>query len=468
MNRPIYSIKQKALKINIEDKVYGTLAEIGGGQEVARAFFQAGGASQTIAKSISAYDKTFSDHYYNNHESGRYVSQDRLLKMLYKEYSDLTEILVDEKHNDSLFFAFANTVEILNYHKTNQAHGWMGVRFQYSSREKPNEVLVHFNLLENDALLQQYTLGSLGVNLIYACFHHVFYPNSFMQSIMDNLDSHRVEIDMVSMKGPDLDYVDNRLLGVQLVKNGMTNVVMFDSSGNIAQAADLVYKKDIIAIRGSFRPITHVGFDMVRTSKQMLEREGNYKDETSLLLCEITMRNLFSSGELDERDFLARVDLLTGMGLNVMVSNYMYFYRISEYFNQFTINRLRMVIGVPTLKNLVQKQYYADLKGGVMEAFGRLFAQNVKLYVYPLLENKRLQTGKLLNVDEELFYLYQHLLNNEQIIDLENVDRAFQGIFTRDVLKMIQNGDPGWEEMMPNFVANQIKTNKLFGYLDSK
>jgi hypothetical protein len=388
--------------------------------------------------------------------------------MLNKEYSDLTEILVDEKHNDTLFFAFANTVEILNYHKTNQAHGWMGVRFQYSSREKPNEVLVHFNLLENDALLQQYTLGSLGVNLIYACFHHVFYPNSFMQSIMDNLDSHRVEIDMVSMKGPDLDYVDNRLLGVQLVKNGMTNVVMFDSSGNIAQAADLVYKKDIIAIRGSFRPITHVGFDMVRTSKQMLEREGNYKDETSLLLCEITMRNLFSSGELDERDFLARVDLLTGMGLNVMVSNYMYFYRISEYFNQFTINRLRMVIGVPTLKNLVQKQYYADLKGGVMEAFGRLFAQNVKLYVYPLLENKRLQTGKLLNVDEELFYLYQHLLNNEQIIDLENVDRAFQGIFTRDVLKMIQNGDPGWEEMMPNFVANQIKTNKLFGYLDSK
>ncbi len=468
MNRPIYSIKQKALKINIEDKVYGTLAEIGGGQEVARAFFQAGGASQTIAKSISAYDKTFSDHYYNNHELGRYVSQDRLVKMLNKEYSDLTEILVDEKHNDTLFFAFANTVEILNYHKTNQAHGWMGVRFQYSSREKPNEVLVHFNLLENDALLQQYTLGSLGVNLIYACFHHVFYPNSFMQSIMDNLDSHRVEIDMVSMKGPDLDYVDNRLLGVQLVKNGMTNVVMFDSSGNIAQAADLVYKKDIIAIRGSFRPITHVGFDMVRTSKQMLEREGNYKDETSLLLCEITMRNLFSSGELDERDFLARVDLLTGMGLNVMVSNYMYFYRISEYFNQFTINRLRMVIGVPTLKNLVQKQYYADLKGGVMEAFGRLFAQNVKLYVYPLLENKRLQTGKLLNVDEELFYLYQHLLNNEQIIDLENVDRAFQGIFTRDVLKMIQNGDPGWEEMMPNFVANQIKTNKLFGYLDSK
>ncbi len=468
MEREIFSTKQKAVKINIEDKVYGTLAEIGGGQEVARAFFQAGGASGTVAKSISAYDKTFSDYYYNANKPGRYVSEDRLSKMLDKEYQDLQNVITKNVDEETLFFAFADTVETLNYSKTNSPHGWMGVRFQVSDRDQPNEIHIHFNLLEKDTALQQYTLGSLGVNLIYACFHHHKYPNAFLQSLMDNLDKYRIEIDMVSMKGPDLDYVDNRLLGVQLVKNQMTNVVMFDKNGNIGRPADMIYKKNIIAIRGSFRPITYVGFDMIKTAIHMLKREGFYSKESTIVLCEITMRNLMSSGELDERDFLARVDILNGMNQNVMVSNYSYFYKLTDYFNKFTINKLRVVIGVPTLKNLVQRKYYADLKGGLMEAFGKLFAENVKLYVYPLIENKRLQTGKLLNVEEDLFYLYQHLLNNDKIVDLENVNRAWQGIFARNVLKMIQNGEEGWETMMPKFVSNQIKEHKLFGYQEKK
>ncbi len=465
MKRIIYSTKQKAVKINIEDSVFGTLAEIGGGQEVARAFFQAGGASGTVAKSISAYDKTFSDYYYNNNKPGRYVSSDRLEKMLNKEYLDLQNVITNKVNNETFFFSFADTVETLNYHKTNSSHGWMGMRFQISDREEPNEVKIHFNLKENDATLQQYTLGTLGINLIYACFHLYKSPNSFLQSLMDNLDFFRIEIDTVSMSGPDLDYVDNRLLGVQLVKNGMTHAVIFNKEGKISRIGDMVYKKNVIAIRGSFRPITYVGFDMIKSSIHMLKREEKEYDKTkTVVLCEITMRNLMANGELDERDFLARVDILNGMNQNVLISNYTYFYRLTEFFNKYTINKLRVVVGVPTLKNLVQAKYYKDLKGGLMEAFGKLFAKNVKLYVYPLIENKRLQTGRLLNVDENIFYLYQHLLNNDKIVDLENINRSWQGIFARDALRMIQNGEKGWEKMMPVFISKQIKRENLFGY----
>ena len=467
MSREILSTKQKALKINIEADVYGTLAEIGGGQEVARAFFQAGGASGTLAKSISAYDKTFSDALYNNNKVGRYVSDDRLVKMLSKEYDDLLNIISEQRNPDTAFFTFADTVETLNYLKTNQGQGWMGVRFQGSKRKQPNEVIIHFRLLENDALLQQYTLGTLGVNLIYACFYHNDDPNVFLQSLMDNLDTFRIDVDMIRMKGPDLDYIDNRLLGVQLVKNGMTHAVMFDKDGIVQQPADMLYKKDIIAIRGSFRPITHVGFDMIKTSIEMLKKEEIYDKEKTITICEITMRNLLSSGEFDERDFLARVDILNGMGQNVMVSNYMYFYRLTNYFNSFKIGNLRVVIGVPTLRNLVQKKYYEDLKGGLMEAFGKLFAENVKLYVYPLMEDKKIHTGRFLQVEQNIFYLYQHLLNNDKIVDLENVNRRWQGIFAREVLKKIQSGNKDWEEAMPEFTVKFIKKNKLFGYKEA-
>ncbi|MCK5774544.1 MAG: hypothetical protein KAH25_00120 [Bacteroidales bacterium] len=463
MSREILSTKQKALAINIESDVYGTLAEIGGGQEVARAFFQAGGTSGTLAKSISAYDKTFSDALYNNNEVGRYVSDDRLRKMLHKEYQDLLNIISEQKDPNTALFSFADTVETLNYMKTNEGQGWMGVRFQKSSRQDPNEVIIHFRLLENDALLQQYTLGTLGVNLIYACFHFSDDPNSFLKSLMDNLDSFRIDINMIRMKGPDLDFIDNRLLGVQMVKNGMTHAVMFDTDGNVQQPADMLYKKDIIAIRGSFRPITHVGFDMIKTSIEMLENEGIYDKDKTLTICEITMRNLMSSGEFDERDFLARVDILNGMGQNVMVSNYMYFYRLTNFFNSFKIGNLRVVVGVPTLRNLVQKKYYDDLRGGLMEAFGQLFAENVKLYVYPLMENKKINTGRFLKVDQDIFYLYQHLLSNDKIVDLENVNRRWEGIFAREVLKKIQDGDPSWVNSMPEYIVDYIKENSLFG-----
>lgn len=337
--------KRKALDINLTSSIYGTLAEIGGGQEVARSFFQAGGASGTIAKSISAYDKTFSDHLYNNNQSGRYVSEERLNLMLSHEFNQLTEILDNSKKENSCFFVFADTVETLNYSKTNQGHGWLGVQFQLKPNEKPNKVIVHVNLKENDQLLQQYTLGTLGVNLIYACFHFTQDPNQFLLSLLDNLDTDRADINMVSMSGPSLSHIDNRLLSVRLVKNCMTNATMFDRNGNVQQASDMLYKKNVLAFRGSFRPITYAGLDMLKTSFELFRKDVTYNAKNTLSMCEITVNNLLYEGDFDEKDFLDRVDLLNAVGLNVMISNFKEYYRLSQYFSQFKIQKLRVVMG---------------------------------------------------------------------------------------------------------------------------
>lgn len=345
MSRVVLSTKQKAVKINIEDDVYGILAEIGGGQEVARAFFQAGGASGSLAKSISAYDKNFSDSLYNDGIPGRYVSEDRLTKMLSKEYDDLVKTIDNQKNINTQFFAFADTVETLNYRKDNKGHGWMGVRFQIGNRKKPNDVIIHFQLLENDGLLQQYTLGILGVNLIYACIHYINNSVDFLSSLMDNLDNHRIDINMIRMTGEDINHIDNRLLGLQLVKLGMTQAVVFDKNGNVQQPSDMLYKKDVIVIRGSFRPITYVGFDMIKTSYQHFKRADGFSKENTLTLCEITLNNLMSDGIFDESDFLARVDILNGMRQNVLISNYQYFYKLVDHLNQFKLGRIRVVMG---------------------------------------------------------------------------------------------------------------------------
>ncbi|HBF88777.1 MAG TPA: nicotinate-nucleotide adenylyltransferase [Bacteroidales bacterium] len=466
MEREILSQKNKALKINLDSTTYGTIAEIGGGQEVARAFFQAGGASGTVAKTISAYDKTFSDAIYNNYKSGRHVSENRLDKMLKKEYSELVRILIVERCSDTRFFAFANTVETINYNKSNQGHGWLGIKFQLKSCGEPNEVVIHVRLLENDSLLQQYTLGILGINLIYACFYHWYNPNDFLQSLMDNLSRDRVEINMARMSGPDLDYVDNRLLSVQLVKNGMTNVVIFDRNGKVKSAADMLYKQNVLVFRGSFRPITYVGFDMLKTSYALFKKElGNNKDK-SVVLCEMTLNNLLDKGEFDERDFLDRVNILNGMGQNVMISDYKEFYKLISYFSEFKIKELRLLLGIPVLRKVFDEKYYANLKGGIVEAFGRLFIQNLKIYVYPALdvETDKIKTVEKMDIPENIRFLVKHLLENQKILNVPNVKKERLHITSKQVLAKIKAKDKTWEDLVPKYVSDFIKEKKLFCY----
>ncbi|HSH51806.1 MAG TPA: hypothetical protein VK982_08815, partial [Bacteroidales bacterium] len=397
MEREIYSTKRKALLLNLDTSIYGSIAEIGGGQEVARAFFQAGGASGTIAKTISAYDKTFSDHFYNKGESGRYVSLNRLEKMLDEEYYELKTILEDKRNAHVRFFSFANTVETINFQKSNHGHGWLGIKFELSNPDEPNEVIIHVRLLENDAVLQQYTLGILGVNLIFACYRYTDNPNLFLQSLLDNLDTNRVEITMAQMSGHDLSYVDNRLLCVQLVKNGMTPAVMFDRYGNVHQPSDFLYKKNALVLRGRFRPITYVGFDILKTSYSLFKEDKNFSPENTLQICEITLNNLLEKGEINERDFLDRVDILNGMGQNVLVSSFKEFYKLVDYFGRFKIYNLRVILGVPTFKKVLEKKYYIHLRGGILEAMGRMFPNDTRFYIYPALDRN---SGKVLLVDD--------------------------------------------------------------------
>jgi hypothetical protein len=302
MDDELLTTVQKALAINLDDSIYGSFAEIGAGQEVARSFFQAGGASGTIARSISAYDMAVSDSIYGKTPDGRYVSEDRLIKMLYYEYGNLLNLLYDKNRND--FFSFANTVSALNYHKDNYSHGWMGIRYQLHNNSEWNQIIVHFRLWENDNQLQQRTVGIIGVNLIYAAYFYHSEPLKLLRSLMDSTSADRVTFDMLSVKGPDLDYIDNRLLAVQLVRNKMSEASMFDRNGNVQQPSDMLYKKNILLLRGSFRPITYVGFDMLKTGFHMLKQDVDFKKENTVALCEITMDNLLADGTFHEKDFL--------------------------------------------------------------------------------------------------------------------------------------------------------------------
>lgn len=466
MEREILSTNRKALRLNLDNTIYGSLAEIGGGQEVARNFFQAGGASGTVAKTISAYDKQFSDKLYNKNKKGRYVSEGRLLKMLRTEYDDVVNLLLKERHDKCRFFAFANTVETLNYRKDNISHGWLGMRFQLRAGSEANEVVMHVNLLENDALLQQQTLGILGVNLIFACYHFNDRPNVFLKSLLDNLSRDRVEISLVRMSGPELKYVDNRLLSVQLVSNRMTPATMFDRNGDVQQPSDMLYKKNVMAFRGSFRPITYVGFDMLKTSFSIFKKDEDYVKENTISLCEMTLNNLLEKGKLDERDFLDRVDMLNGMGQNVMVSNFREYYKLVSYFSQFKIKNLRVVIGIPTFLNVLDKKYYSDLKGGILEAFGKLFVKNMKLYVYPTRDESTgdIITSQNIPLPEDLKYLYKYLIENRKIIDIKSVKKDKLHIKAKEVLCMIKSGKEGWEELVPVYIEDFIKKNKIFGY----
>jgi nicotinamide mononucleotide adenylyltransferase len=466
MEREVYSIKRKALMLNLDTTKYGTIAEIGGGQEVARHFFQAGGASGTIAKTISAYDKTFSDHLYNEGKSGRYVCLPRLEMMLTAEYNDLLNVLDSKREPNTKFFSFANTVETLNYKKDNQGSGWLGVKFELSTPGKPNEVVIHVRLRENDGLLQQNTLGDIGVNLIFACFYYHKTPNTFLQSLLDNLDTDRVEITMARMTGPDLEYVDNRLLCLQLVKNKMTQAVVFDRYGDVTQPSDFLYKKNAIVLRGRFRPITYVGFDILKTSFALFKTEQGYSRDNTLQICELTLNNLLEEGEINERDFLDRVDLLNGMGQNVLVSNFREFYQLVDYLGQFKLNNLRIVVGMPTFKKVLEKEYYAHMRGGILEAMGRMFPNNTRFYVYPSLnkDTKQLQLVDDVEMEPDVRHIFNYLVDNKKIRNLRKAKPEWLYISSQEVLKLISKGDSKWEKMVPKYVSETIKKKGLFGY----
>ncbi len=453
--------KEKALQLNLDEKIYGTIAEIGGGQEVADHFFKAGAASGTIAKTMSAYDMTFSDAIYG--KCDRYVCEEKLMKMLNREYSLLSQRL-SHRAKKSHFFAFSNTVEVLNYSKTNEGHGWIGLRFQKHPNSEPNDCIIHVLLKDSDALWQQEVLGRVGVNLIHACFTFNE-AEEIINSLADNLHKGRLEIDFFRIEGPDFHHVDNRLMSLKLVKNGLTHATMFDPKGNVLLPSETLYKRNIFVLRGRFKPVTHVNVDMMLSGMRAFRKEQDVEISKIISICELTLNDLALEGKVDETDFLDRVDLLCLLGQNVMISNYQEHYKLAAYLSQFTRRkRIGIVLGYNNLVRIFDEKYYENLNGGILESFSRLFGSNVKLYVYPTLEPG---TGKILetssfNPPAHLEKLYSYLKENQKISDLKGAKVENMHIISDDVHAMIERGDPGWEQFVPNKVADAIHKNHFF------
>lgn len=461
----IPSIKDKALRINLNENIYGTFAEIGAGQETVRHFFRAGGSSGTIAKATSAYDKDFSDVIYGIEADGRYVTESRLKKMLSHEVNLIEKRLSRAKHPNKMFFSYANTVATIDFAKQFKGHGWVGIRFQIEPNEDYNDIILHIRFKETDVRLQQETLGVLGVNLIYSAYYKHNDPKKILRYLYDHLDKDQLEIDTINFSGPCFATVDNRLMSLQLVKNGMTDAVIFDPQARNVLPAAILYKKNILTLRGSFRPVTKVNMDMYKESLKMFLNENKVDAENTLVIFEITLSNLRSDGEIDERDFMDRAELLCSLGQTVMISNFQEYYRVVEYFSNYTKARMGLAMGVNNLVDIFDEKYYRHLSGGILEAFGKLFYRDMKVYLYPMIgENGEILNSETLRVHPRMKELYKFFKFNGKVVDITNYDPENLEVFSREVLKMIGQNKPGWERMLPPGVAEIIKKKSLFGY----
>jgi len=459
--------KAKALKINLNKYIYGTFAEIGAGQETVRHFFRAGGASGTIAKAMSAYDKEFSDAVYGTEEEGRYVTEDRLKRMLSYEIELIEDRLNRKEHPGKMFFSYANTVTTIDFAKNFKGHGWVGINFQLDPLEPYNEIILHVRFKETDAKLQQETLGILGVNLIYGAYYLNDKPKELLKSLYDNLHEIQLEIDMINFSGPRFSYVDNRLMSLLLVKNGMTDAVMFGPDGNNLLPAQQLYKANILALRGSFRPVTKVNMDMYKLAEELFLNENKVQKKNTKIIFEITLTNLSSEdGKINERDFLDRAELLCSLGQNVMITNFQEYFKLVEYFSEFTKARIGLAMGVSSFIQIFDEKYYRNISGGILEAFGKLFFKDLKVYLYPFknLKSGEIVTSENLKVHPRMKELYKFFKYNGKVVDIKDYDTEILNVFSKTILDMIAAGNHGWEEMLPSGIADTIKDGRLFGY----
>ncbi|MBZ9630387.1 TonB-dependent receptor [Salegentibacter sp. LM13S] len=456
------SIKNKALRINLNKNIYGTFAEIGAGQETVRNFFRAGGASGTIAKTISAYDKDFSDAIYGLEPQGRYVTEARLKDMLNFETKLIEERISRDKHPKKLFFSYANTVATIDFAKKYKGHGWLGIKFQTQPETEYNQILIHIQFHENNAAQQQITLGLLGVNLIYGSYYYHDNPKKLLKSLYDHIDTDKIEIDAINFHGPSFKNVDNRLMSLELLRNGITEAVMFGADGNNVLPASILYKKNILTLRGSFRPVTRVNMNMYEESLKLFLQEKKVEEEDTVVIFEITLNNLKSEGDINEKDFLDRAQLLCSLGHTVMISNFQEYYKVVEYFSQHTKKQMGLTMGVNTLTDIFNPEYYKNLSGGILEAFGKLFFKNLKIYLYPLKENEEILNSENINIPEGMKELYQYFKDNKRVVDIKNYEPEILDIHSRKVHEMIKEGEKGWESMLPERTAKQIQEEQLF------
>jgi hypothetical protein len=455
---------QKALQINLGGALYGTFAEIGAGQEVARWFFQAGATVATVAKTMSAYDMAVSDSIYG--KSDRYVSRKRLGSMLAYEFDQVLQRLDATRGEKSRFFAFADTVATRKFGSREDGQGWLGVRFQSAPRAQPSEVILHVIQRDLERAREQEAVGIVGVNLLYGIAHHHDDPPALMASLMDNLTRDRIEIDMIRFSGPAFEKVDNRLMSLLLVEKKFTDAAMFTAEGEAVQPAEILYKRPIVVERGRFRPLTLVQADLLERALAQFMQDPQVKGEQPVVLLEMTLSGLGSEAGVDKQDFLARADILRVLGHNVLISNHGPFYLLAEHLSRYTQKPIGIAQGIKSLSAIMDETHYNDLPGRALEALGRLFTNNVRIYLYPWRDPKsnELITAQKLQVAPNLRHLHAYLLENGFVVAIQNYNEEYLRIDPDEVLRQIQSSGSGWEPLVPPAVADIIKRARLFGY----
>jgi len=450
----------KAREINQDCSIYGTFAEIGAGQEVARYFFLAGQASQTVAKTMSAYDMTFSDEIYGKEPNGRYVCQTRVSRMLDKEYSLLMRRLKSNRGPESRFFAFANTVAT-STKLGKPSHGWIGVRFQHTRSAEPSQVVIHTKLLDRQRLQQQEILGTLGVDLIHACYFHYQSSSAFLASMTENIKIGSVEIDFIKTEGPAFEGFDNQILNLELVNLHWSQAVFIDNAGEVSLLADSIYNQPIVLLRGQFNPVTKTHIDIMEKASEFHKNEFQLSNKV-LEIFEITTHFLKKNESLDLVSFKHRTKMITQLGYPLMITNFKEFYKVKEYLRLSTQLPISFVIPASHLKKLFAHESYKDLSGGLLEGLGKLLDQKTHFYVYPHKTPDQCISASAfrpLGPDDKI---YSYFLDRKQIRDLSGCDEIDRYVRSEEARIAIQEKKPGWELLLPHTVSLYIKDNKLY------
>jgi len=398
-----FSTHQKALAINLDPGIYGTVAEIGAGQEVARWFFRVGGAAGSIAKTISAYDMHVSDQVYG--KAGRYVSRQRVEAMLEKEFRLLGERLGDALESSTRFFAFADTVAARNYTGTNDCHGWIGLRFQTVAGGEPNDIILHVNMLDRTNLRQQEALGILGINLIYAAFHTAEFTPECLRELQAELNSSRLEIDFVHVEGPAIEHLDPLEIGMTLVAEDLAQAVMFGPDGQLEPPNETIHKRPVIVERGLYQHHTEINPEVLASALRQLQREYPEPAREPLALMELSVDNLREGAAIDPDEYMRRLRAITAPGQWVLLTRLQHSYNLTDYLRRYSKEPLRFAMGTSTLAMLFAGEYYAQLPGGLLEATGKLFADNVKIYAHSMTTEAFGQHIAAANFDREFVNL---------------------------------------------------------------
>jgi hypothetical protein len=432
------NIHQKALDINLDPTSYGSFAEIGAGQEVVRWFLVVGGASGTVAKAISAYDKEVSDDLYGAGE--RYVSKDRLEAMLDREWTQLLNQLNKSRGATTRFFSFVDTLSARNYAGTNQPHGWIGLRFQLQPGGQPNEIVLHINMRDTSSVLEQEAIGKLGVNLIYAVFYQLQTKESFFENVAQDIEK-RIEIDYVEVRGAAFDGWDQRAILAHLVQANLAEAVYFPSTGSPMPPIDVLHKKCVVFEPGSFEHIdpAHATIDeeMLEAGVQQLRQELEGTDQPVGFFCISAMPLTDDDPPPALPDLLERIGAIQKLGGNVLLFRERELFYMTDFVNRYTKQHVRFVVGL-SLFVRIWVYRYTRLAGSFLEALARLLTQNVRIYAFPMrstdfqqaLQNVAAKDWKWSDVNGwvsardlhppmPLNYLYEYLLASNFLIPMQ-------------------------------------------------